>query len=131
MADGYVSREQASFQKLGPIRFAQVEEDVLRRRLMTRRRHIQPLQGIGFVAGAQFVEPLGSVWELRSKFRCHFGAHFVATAANRRTDGSKDVHGLCRILHLHFADGFGDDALQGAAPTGVNCRNRTILWVHE
>ena len=58
MADGYVSREQASFQKLGAIGFAEVEENALWRRLMSRRRHIQPLQGIGFVAGAQFVEPL-------------------------------------------------------------------------
>ena len=98
---------------------------------MARGRHVEPLQGIRLVAGAQFVEPFRSIWELRAKLRSHFCSYFVATAANRGADGGKEVRGLCTKLHLHLADGFGDDALQCAAPTGVNCSNRAILWIHQ
>ena len=49
-----------------------------------------------------------------------FGADFIAAAADRRADGGEDVAGLGFELHLHLADGFRNDALEGAAPTGMN-----------
>jgi len=45
--------------------------------------HIEPLDGIGLVAGAEFVEPLWGIGELGMELDCDFGADFVTAAADR------------------------------------------------
>lgn len=87
---------------------------------MAGRGHVEPLQRIGLVAGTQFVEPIVRVRKLRAEFRGDFRAHFVAASSDGGADGGEQVRRLRAELHLHFADGFRDDALQRAAPTGVN-----------
>ena len=98
---------------------------------MTGRRHVEPLQGIGLVAGAQFVEPVGSIGELRFEFDSNFRADFVTTTANRWADGRQQVRGFRAESHVHRADGFCNDALQGAAPTGVDGCDGTLFWIYK
>src|SRR5262249_35030280 len=51
-----VLRAQPGIAELGTIGLAKIQHDALGRRLMARRGHVEPLQGVGLVAGAQFVE---------------------------------------------------------------------------
>ncbi len=122
---------EASAKKLDAIGFAEVEEDVFGRRLVAGGHHVEPLDWIGFVTGAEFVEPIGSFGELGKELRGDFSADFVAAAANGRADGSEDVGGLGLEVHLHLANGFDDDALEGAAPAGVNGSDRAFSGVDE
>ncbi len=122
---------QASVEKLRMIGFVQIEENILGRRLMAGRLHVEPLQGIGFVAGPQFIEPIRSVWELRPELGSNFRAYFVAAATDGRADGGKQVRGLGAELHVHLAYGFGYDALQRAAPTGMDGGHGAILGINE
>src|SRR6266567_252312 len=98
---------------------------------MTGRSHVEPLQRIGLVAGAQFVEPVGSVGKLRLEFNRDFYADFVATAANGRSDGGKQIRWLGTELHLHLADGLCDDALQSATPASVDSGDRAFFDVGQ
>src|SRR5260370_14386130 len=86
---------------------------------------------MGFVTGAEFVEPVGGFGELREELSGNFGADFVAAAADGRADGGEEVGRLGFEVHLHLADGFDDDALEGAAPTGVNGGDGTFFRVDE
>ena len=129
-ADKNVLRAQTGFEELGAIGLAQVEQHVFRRRLVSRRHHIQPLDGIGLIAGAKLVEPLVRFGELRLKLDGYFRTDFVATAANRGPDGRDQVPGLGAELHLHPADGFHNDALERAAPSCMHSRNGALFRIH-
>jgi len=130
-ADEDVGGRDASAKKLGAISFAEVEEDVFGRGLMAWRHHIQPLNGIGLVTGAEFVEPFGGIGELGKKLGGDFGADFVAAAADGRPDGGKEVGGLGFELHLHLPDSLRNDALERAAPTGVNGGDGALFRIDE
>jgi hypothetical protein len=118
-------------EELGAIGFAEVEQDVFGRGLMAWRHHVKPLDGVGFVAGAEFVEPFGGIGKLRVELGGDFCADFVATAANGRADSGEEVGGLGGEVHLHLADGFDDDAGEGASPSCVNGRNGTLFGIYE
>jgi hypothetical protein len=122
---------EAGIEKLSAVGFAEVEEDVLGRGLVAWGHHVEPLDGIGFVAGAKFVEPLGGLGKLREELGGDFGADFVAATADGGADGGEEVGGVGFELHLHFADGFDDDALEGAAPAGVDGGYGALFWVDE
>src|SRR2546429_6723648 len=91
-ADEDVGGTDASAKELGAIGFAEVEENVFGRGLMARGHHVQPLNGIGLVTGAEFVEPFGGFGELGKKLSGDFGADFVA-AANRKSTRLNSSHG--------------------------------------
>jgi len=93
--------------------------------------HVEPLDGIGFVAGAEFVEPFGRISELGLKLDGDFGADFVAAAADGGADGGEQVARLGAKFHLHFPDGFRDDALKGAAPSGMNGGDGALFRIDE
>ena len=131
ITDDDVLVAQARVEELGMIGFAQVEQNVLWRRLMPGQGHVEPLQGIRFVPGAEFVEPVRSVRELRAEFRSYLRAHFVAASADCGTDSSKHVRGIATELHLHLANGFGYDAPQGAAPACMNRRDRAFSEIDQ
>jgi hypothetical protein len=122
---------KASAEELGAIGFAEIEQNTLGRRLMAGRHHIHPLNGIRLVAGAEFVEPFGSFGKLRLKLGGDFGADFVAAAANGRADGGEKPGGPGTELHLHLPDGFDDDALEGAAPAGMDSSDSAFFGVDE
>lgn len=60
-----VLRAQTRGSELGTIGFAEIEENSFGRRLVARRHHVEPLDGIGLVARAKFFEVGGGVGELR------------------------------------------------------------------
>src|SRR6201984_553250 len=131
-----VARENVAFAKasgeeLRAIGFAQVEANVVGRGLVSRRHHVEPLQGVRLFSGAQFVEVFCGVCKLRRKFRDKFCAHFVATAADRWTERREKVGRLRVELLAHFADGFFCSAGERTAPTGVNGGNGVFLWIDE
>src|SRR6266403_5508256 len=57
IADEDVGGAEARAEKLGAIGFTEIEQDVFGRRLVAGRHHIEPLDGVGFVASTEFVEP--------------------------------------------------------------------------
>ena len=131
VADEDVWGTEAGTEKLGTIGFAEVEEDVLRRGLVAGGHHVQPLDGIGLVASAEFVEPFGGFGELGKKLGGHFSADFIAAATDGRANGGKQIARLGFEVHLHLADGFNDDALERAAPAGVNGGDCALFGIHE
>lgn len=86
--DVNVARLQSGGEKLGAIGFAEVKEDVFRRRLVAGRGHVEPLERIGLVAGTKLVEIRGGVGELREELRGDLRADFIATGADAGADGS-------------------------------------------
>ena len=130
-ADEDVCGAQAGAKKLGTIGFAEIEEDVFGGWLMAGGHHVEPLDGVGFVAGAEFVEPLGRLGELGEELAGDFRADFVAAAADGRADRGKEVGRLRFEVHLHLADSLDHNARQGAAPAGVNSGDGTLFGVDE
>jgi len=53
----------ARFEELELVGFGKIEDHVFRRRLMTRGHHVEPLERVGLVAGAELVEKFASVGE--------------------------------------------------------------------
>ena len=96
---------------------------------MARRHLIEPLEGIGLVAGAEFIEPVRSIRKLRFEFDGNFRADFVAAAADGRADGSEQA--IWPRAELHFPNGFCDDALQCAAPAGMNGGDSLLFGIDE
>ena len=131
VTDEDVGGEEAGGEELGAIGFFEVEEDIFGRRLVARGHHVEPLDGIGLVAGAEFVEPFGGFGELGEELGGDFGADFVAAAADGRADGCEEVRGLGFELHLHLADGFDDDAGESASPAGVDDGDGALFGIDE
>ncbi len=130
-ADEDVGGRDASARKLGAIGFAEIEDDVFGGGLMGWRHHIQPLNGIGLVTGAEFVEPFGGIGELGKKLGGDFGADFVAAATDGGADSGKQIARLGFEMHLQLADGFDDDAPEGAAPAGMNGGDSALFGIDE
>jgi len=131
VADEDVGGSDPGAKKLRAIGFAEIEEDVLGRRLVAGGHHVQPLDGIGLVTGAEFVEPLGGFGELGKKLSGNFGADFVAAATDGGADGGKQIARPGLELHLQLADGFDDDALERAAPAGMNGGDGALFGIDE
>ena len=131
IADEDILRAEAGVEELRTVSFAQIEQDVFGRRLVARRPHIEPLEWVGLVAGAQFVEPLGSVRELRLKLDGDFGADFVAAAADGGADGGQQIRGPGAELHVHLADSLGDDAVKRTAPSGMDGGDGALFWINK
>jgi len=93
--------------------------------------HVEPLDGVGLVAGAEFVEVGGGVRELGEELGGDFSADFVAAGADAGANGGQEVARVGAEVHLHFADGFGGDAGEGAAPAGVDGRDGAFFGVEE
>jgi len=127
----YVLGAEASGQELGAIGFAEIEEDAFGRGLVAGGHHVEPLDGVGLVAGAEFVEVVGGIWELGEELGGDFGADFVAAGADAGADGGEQIARVGAEVHLHFADGFGGDAGEGAAPAGVDGGDGAFFGVHE
>jgi len=131
IADEDILGAEAGGEELGAIGLFQIEEDVFWRGLVARGHHVEPLDRVGFVAGAEFVEPIGGIGELGVELDGDFGADFVTAAADRGTDGGEEIDGLGAEMHLHLADGFDGDAGEGAAPSGVNGGHSAVFGVDE
>src|SRR5260370_14541809 len=91
IADEDVWGAQAGAEELSAIGFAEVEQDILGRALVASGHHIHPLNRIGPVTGAAFVEPFGGFGKLRLELGGNFGPDFVAEALGRRADAAEDA----------------------------------------
>ena len=117
--------------ELGTIGFAEIEVNVFGRRLVTRWLHIEPLEGIGFFAGAGLVEISGGIGELGREFDNKIGSDFIAAWADGRTDGSEKMRRVAAKFELHAANGFLGDAGERAAPASVNGGNGAFLGIDD
>ncbi len=98
---------------------------------MAGRHHVEPLDGIGFVAGAELIEPIGGICKLGLELSGDFRANFVAAASDGRASGGEQIGGPGFEVHPHLADGFDDDALKGATPASVNGGDGAVFRVDE
>ena len=131
VADVDIFREQTGGRELRAVGFAKIEMDVFRRRLVTGRLHVEPLERIGLFAGAGFIEVVGGIGELRGEFGDEVGGNFVAAGADGRTDRGEEIGRLAAKFELHLANGFLGDAGERAAPTGVNRGNGSFLRINQ
>lgn len=122
---------EASVEELGAVGLAKIEIDVLGGRLVAGRHHAEPLERVGFVAGAKLLEPFRGVGEPGKESGGDLGANFVATAADRGAKRGEQIGRLSGEFHVHFSDGFHDDALQSAAPTRVDGGDSSLSGIDE
>ena len=122
---------EASIEELGAVGLAKIEIDVFGGRLVAGGHHAEPLERVGLVAGAKLVEPFRCVGEPGKESGGDFGANFVATAADRGAKRSEQIDRLGGEFHLHFSDGFYDDALQSASPARVDGGDSTSSGINE
>lgn len=118
--DKDIFRAKAGGEELQTVGFAEIEEQVLGRGLVAGRTHVEPLDGVGLVTGAEFVEEFGSLSKLREEFGGDFSPDFVAAAAYGRANGGEEIFWIGAEILAHFAGGFLGDAGESALPAGVN-----------
>ena len=123
--------EQADGNELRTIGFAQIEVDVLRRRLVAGRFHIEPLERIGLFTGAGLVEIVGGIGKLGGEFGYEVCSDFVTAGADGGADGGHEIGGLGAEFELHTADGFLGDPGEGAAPASVNGGNCMFFRIDD
>ena len=94
ITDENIFVEEAGGQKLRAVGLAEIEAHVFGGRLVARRRHIEPLERVGFFSGASLVEPVVSIGELGAELSDELGPDFVAAATDGRTEGSEEIRRL-------------------------------------
>lgn len=110
VADKDVLRAQTRGSQLGAVRFLEVEEEAPGRWLVAGGHHVEPLDGVGLVTGAEFVKKVRCLRKLRLKLDGDFGTDLVAAATDRGSDGGKQISWARLEMHLKLANGFDDDA---------------------
>lgn len=108
-----------------------IEANILRGRLVTRRCHVEPLNGIGFVTRAWLVEIIVRVSELGGEFDDKFDANFITTRADGRTKRGEKVGRLAAEFKSHAANGLLSDASESAAPPSMNSGDYALLGINE
>jgi hypothetical protein len=131
VADKDVLFAEAGVEELGAVGLAKIEEDILGGQLVARRHHGEPLERVGLVAGAKFVEPFGSVGKLGEEGGGDLRADFVATTADSGAENGEQIRRSGAKLHVHAADGFHGDTLQSATPSGVNGSDGALIGIDE
>jgi len=129
VADVNIFREKARGHELRAVGFTKIETDFLRRRLVAGRLHVEPLEWVGLIARAGFIEEVGGIGELGGEFGDKVGGDFVAAGADGRTDGGEEIGGLAAKFELHLADGFLGDAGERSTPARVNRGNGPFFWI--
>ncbi len=82
---------EAGGEELRTIGFGEIEVNVFGWRLVAGRHHVEPLERVGFFAGARLVEIVGGGGELRSELGDEFGTDFVAAGADAGADGGEKI----------------------------------------
>lgn len=98
---------------------------------MTGGHHVEPLDRVGLVSRAKFVEVGGSVGKLGEELGGDFCADFVAARADAGADSDEKVARVSGEVHLHGADRLRGDAGKGASPSGVDGGDGAFLGVDE
>jgi len=116
---------------LGAVGLAKIEIDAFGGWLVAGGHHAEPLKRVRLIAGAKLVEPFRGVGEPGKESGGDLGANFVAAAADRRAERGEQIARLGGEFHLHFSDGFHDDALQSASPARVDGGDSTFSGINE
>jgi len=98
---------------------------------MAGRLHVEPLEWVGLIARAGFIEVVGGIGELGGEFGDEVGGDFVAAGADGRADGGEEIGGFAAEFELHPTDGFLGDTRERASPTGMNGGNRAFFRIDE
>ncbi len=126
-----VMRAQPGSEKLRAIGLGQIEMNIARRWLVARRRHVEPLQRIGFVTGARFIEIFRGIGELRGELGKEVRSDFVAACADGRADRGEQVGRHAAKFQAHPANRFFGDAGERALPTRMNGGDGAFLGINE
>src|SRR5580698_90272 len=121
--------QHSGLKQLQLVRLLQIEQHLLRGRLMPRRHHVQPLQRVRLVARPQLIKKFRCIGKLRGEIRRNLCPDFVAAPANRRPDRREQILRLRPKLHLHLPDRLRHDPCQRPAPPRVNRRHDALLWI--
>ena len=100
-----VCRAKTGGFKLRHVGFAKIQMNIFRRWLVAGRPHVEPLNWIGFVAGARLVEVFVAIGELGREFGNEFNADFVTARPDGWADCGEKIRGLAAKFGLHAADG--------------------------
>ncbi len=114
----------------------QIQVNARRRGLMTRRPHGEPRKPIRIVIAAserieRALKPFPRIRKFRRVFCRDFRSDFETTLADPGPECGDHVSRACPKFHLHAPKRFFSDALERAAPSGMNGRDRTALFVSE
>jgi len=126
-----ILRAQASGQKLRAVGLWEIEVHIARGRLMARGHHVEPLQGIGFIASARLIEVFGRIGELCGEFCDELRAHLVATPADRRAECGQEIGWFAAKFEAHAAHGFFCDARERALPARMNGSDGAFLGINK
>jgi hypothetical protein len=126
-----IAGTQAGGDELRAIGLAKIEANIFRGRLVAGRGHVEPLNGVGFVAGARLVEIIVSIGELSGEFGDKLDANFIATRPDRRTERGAKVIRFAAEFESHTANSLLGDASEGAAPTGMNSSDYTLFGIDD
>src|SRR5580698_2305956 len=121
--------QHSGLKQLQLVRLLQIEQHLLRGRLMPRRHHVQPLQRVRLVARPQLIKKFRCIEKLRGKIRRNLCPDLIAAPANRRPDRREQILRLRSKLHLHLPDCLRHDPCQRPAPPRVNRRHDALLWI--
>jgi hypothetical protein len=126
-----VSRVESGGEELRAVGFGKIEVNIARRWLVAGGRHVEPLQRIGFIAGAWLIEIFGRISELRGELADEFGADFVTTGADGWSDSSEEISRLAAEFEVHPANGFFGDARERALPTRMNGGDSAFFGIYQ
>jgi hypothetical protein len=124
-------RAEADGEELRAIGFGEIEVDIPRRGLMARGHHAEPLQRIGFIAGARLIEKAGGIGKLRIEFGDEICADFVAAGADGRAESGKEIGGFAAKFKAQAAHGLFGDTGEHALPTRMNGSDGALLGIDE
>ena len=124
-------RAEADGEELRAIGFGEIEVDIARRGLMARGHHAEPLQRIGFIAGARLIEKARGIGELRVEFGDEIRADLVATGADGRAESGKEIGGFAAKFKAQAAHRLFGDAGERALPTRMNGGDGALFGIDE
>jgi len=93
------------------------------------RQEQHGVSGFDGVGGKDLVEELARVRKLRFEFSEHLFADGITAGRSAGADGGNEIAGPGAVVEAHAADAGFDNALDGSAPSGVECSDDALAAV--
>ena len=126
-----ILRADAGRKELRAVCFGKIEVYIPRRWLVAGRRHVEPLQRIGFISSARFIEMLRGIGKLCGEFRDELGANFITARTDGGPDSGEEISRLAAKFEAHPANGFFGNAGERALPTRMNGGDGALFGINE
>jgi len=126
--------EDSGIEQLASVSFDEIEKQFHRQFAVARGASSKKKQRIFFADGIGFfhlAEESCGVGELSLELRAHFSSCLITARPDARADGGDQIPRVAREMLAEFADSFFNDALDGAAPSGVENTDCTALSVSD